>query len=81
MFGKMLSALRLTCVTDVSGMHATASDSVLAAGASTQGVAVPDPESLVTLDLKDQPPLTLRLASAKGDLGMTYKVVLNFYIL
>lgn len=46
-----------------------------------QGVAVPDPGSLVFLDLKDQPPLTLKVASAKGDLQMSYKSVLNFYLL
>lgn len=45
------------------------------------GWAVPDSGSLVFLDLKDEPPLTLKVASAKGDLQMSYKSVLNFYLL
>lgn len=52
-----------------------------AAFLSVHGVVVPDSGFLVFFDLKDEPPLTLKVASAKGDLQVSYKSVLNFYLL
>ena len=79
MFGEMLYSAADMCDRWVRQLRA--SHSVLTAGTSAQHVAALDSRSLVSPDLRDQPLLTLKMASAKGDLGMFYKAILNFYLL